>query len=213
MNKIIIGLLAALVAVTAAVGGTRADFSDLENSTGNIIAAGTMDLTIGGGNTAVTMFNLSNKAPGDTGTAKTTLANAGSLGGELDITMGTVDDDACNPDGLNNGSEFCDTGANLGSSVQMALYIDVDQSGGWSSGDIGFKSDGTKYPHPTGLDYAVINNYSGDGWDNVYSGLMASGASDDFTVNWQIPSSTGNSIQGDDVSFAVTFTLEQTQVD
>ncbi len=95
----------------------------------------------------------------------------------------------------------------------MALYIDADQSGGWTSGDIGLKSDGTKYVHPTALDYAAINNYSGDNWNNIYTGLMVVGASDDFTVNWQIPSSTGNSIQGDDVSFGVTFTLEQAEVD
>ncbi len=202
-----------MVGGVAAAGVTRAYFSDSENSTGNTIAAGTMDLKIDGGNTAVTMFNLSNKAPGDSGSAKATLNNGGSLGGELDITMGIADDDACNPDGLNNGSEFCDTGANLGSSAQMVLYIDVDQSGGWSSGDIGFKSDGTKYVHPTALDYAAINSYSGDNWNNIYSGLMSSGISDDFTVNWQIPSATGNSIQGDDVSFGVTFTLEQAEVD
>lgn len=208
---LILGLL--LVGGVATVGVTRAYFSDSENSSGNIIAAGTLDLTVDGGNAAVTTFNLSNRAPGDSGTAKTTLANAGSLGGELDIAVGTVDDDACNPDGANNGTEFCDTNANLGGSAEMALYIDVDKNGSWNAGDAGLKSDGTKYASPTGLDYAAISSYSGDSWNDVYGGLMAAGASDDFTVSWRIGLAVGNSIQGDDVSFNITFTLEQAETD
>lgn len=213
MNKILIVILLTLITAAAAVEVTRAYFSDSENSTGNTIAVGTLDLTVDGGNAAMTTFSLSGKAPGDSGTAKTTLANAGSLGGELDAAIGTVDDDACNPDGANNGTEFCDTGANLGGSAEMALYIDVDKSGSWNAGDVGLKSDGTKYASSTALDYAAINSYSGDSWNDVYSGLMAAGASDDFTVNWRIGSAVGNSIQGDDVSFNVTFTLEQAEVD
>lgn len=202
-----------MIGGATAVRVTRAYFSDTENSTGNIIAAGTLDLKIAGGDSAVTIFSLSNKAPGDSGSAKTTLNNSGSLGGELDITMGVVDDDACNPDGVNNGTEYCDLNANLGSSAEMALYIDVDKSGTWNAGDVGLKSDGTKYSHPTALDYAAINSYSGDSWNDVYSGLMAAGAGDDFTVGWRIGTAVGNSIQGDDVSFNVTFTLEQAEVD
>jgi len=38
---------------------------------------------------------------------------------------------------------------------------------------------------------------------------MATGASDDFIVLWQVPTSADNTIQGDSVSFDVTFTLEQ----
>lgn len=205
------GLL--LVGGVTAVGVTRAYFSDSENSTGNAIAVGTLDLTVDGGNAAVTTFNLSNKAPGDSGTAKTALANAGSLGGELDVAAGMVDDDACNPDGANNGSEFCDTNANLGTSAEMALYIDVDKSGSWNTGDVGLKSDGTKYSSPTPLNYAAISSYSGDSWNDVYGGLMAAGAGDDFTVSWRIGSAVGNSIQGDDVSFNIMFTLEQAGVD
>jgi len=213
MNKILVGVAGGIIAVAAVVGVTRAYFSDSENSTGNTIAAGILDLTVDGGNSAVTMFSLANKAPGDSGTAKITLANAGNLEGELDVTMAAVDDDACNPDGLNNGTEYCDLNANLGVNAEMALYIDVDKSGTWNTGDIGLKSDGTKYSFPTGFDYAAINSYSGDSWNNAYGELMAAETSDDFTVSWRIPSATGNSIQGDDVSFAVTFTLEQAEVD
>ncbi len=213
MRKILLaaGIIIGVGAMT--IGITRAYFSDSQNSTGNTIAAGTMNLKIAGGDVAITIFSLSNKAPGDNGSAKTSLNNAGSLDGELDVTMGTIDDDACNPDGANNGTEYCDTNANLGTNTQMALYLDVDQNGSWSVGDIGFKSDGTRYAHPAALDYSAINNYSGDKWDNVYAGLMAAGAADDFTVNWQIPAATGNSIQGDDVGFGITFTLEQAEAD
>lgn len=215
MNKILIVILLTLIAGAAMVGVTRAYFSDSENSTGNTIAAGTLDLTVDGGNAAVTTFNLSNKAPGDSGLELTTLSNAGSLDGELDIATSGVNDDACDPDGADDGTEFCDDNADLGDEAEMALYLDVDQSQDWSAGDVGLKSDETTYAfgEEQGLEYDQIDAYGGDFWDDAYSGLMAAGDTDDFSAVWRIGAEVGNSIQGDEVNFDVTFTLEQAEVD
>ena len=72
--KKIVGLTLALVLVIGLVGaGTYAYFSDTESSTGNTLTAGTLDLNIDGGDIAVTTFDVSDVAPGDNGTASSTL--------------------------------------------------------------------------------------------------------------------------------------------
>lgn len=205
--KKILGLTLAAVLVIAAVGGsTWAYFSDTESSANNTLSAGTMDLNINGGNSAVTTFSVSSAAPGDSGNGSSILANAGNMSGELDILFSAV----TNTGGA-GGGEFEDGVGNLGAVAQIAVYIDVDSSNTWSSGDIGLKSDATTYAHPTALNYDFINNYGGDTWDAIET--MAAAASDKFVVAWQLPTSAGNNIQGDSVSFDITFTLEQATED
>lgn len=205
--KKILGLTLAAVLIIAAVGGsTWAYFSDTENSANNTLSAGTMDLNINGGNSAVTTFSVTSAAPGDSGNGSSTLANAGNMSGELDITFSAVTNT-----GGSGGGEYEDGVGNLGAVAQIAVYIDVDSSNSWTAGDIGLKSDATTYAHPTALSYAVINSYGGKTWDAIET--MAASASDKFVVVWQIPTSAGNNIQGDSVSFDITFTLEQATED
>lgn len=87
--KKILGLAVAAMLVMAMVGtGTWAFFSDSETSTGNILSAGTMDLTINNANANVVMFTLSDMVPGDTieGSPVTiTLKNIGSITGDLTL--------------------------------------------------------------------------------------------------------------------------------
>ena len=205
MKKILGLAIAALIVIALVGAGTWAYFSDTESSTNNSLTAGTLDLTVDGGNTAVTTFSVTGKAPGDSGSGSTTLANAGNLSGELDVTFSAI----TNTGG--SSGEFGDSNGNLGAVAQIAVYVDVDSSDTWTSGDIGLKSDGTTYNHPTALDYAVIDNYGSDNFDAVET--IAASASDNFVVMWQVPTSAGNNIQGDSVSFNVTFTLEQAAAD
>jgi spore coat-associated protein N len=206
MKRILgLGFLSIMLLATVG-GGTFAWFSDTETSANNSLTAGTLDLNIDGGNVAVTTFSSNNTAPGDSGSGSNELENVGSLDGELDIYVGYI-----NTAGGSGGTEFEDGVSNLKGVAEMALYIDVDQSGGWSTGDIGLKSDGTTYSHPTALDYATIVSYQQVTWDAVET--LSSGAADDFTILWQIPTSAGNEIQGDSLNFDVTFTLEQAGAD
>ena len=206
MKKILGLAIAALIVIALVGAGTWAYFSDTESSANNSLTAGTLDLNVDGGDTAVTTFSVTGKAPGDSGSGSTTLANAGNLSGELDITFSAI----TNTPGA-GGTEFEGGSGELGAVAQIAVYIDVDSSDTWSDGDIGIKSDGTTYNHPTALDYAVIDNYGSDSFDAVET--MAASASDKFVVMWQVPTSAGNNIQGDSVSFDVTFTLEQAAAD
>jgi predicted ribosomally synthesized peptide with SipW-like signal peptide len=205
--KKIIGLSIAVVLIIVTVGGsTWAYFSDFESSTNNSMVVGTLDLKIDGGDTAVNTFTVADVEPGDSGSGASILANSGSLSGELDVTFSTVTNI-----GGTGGGEYEDGIGHLGGVAQMAVYIDVDQSGSWSSGDIGLKSDSSNYYYPTALAYDIINNYDSDYFNAVET--MAASAADNFRVEWSVPSGAGNNIQGDSVSFGVTFTLEQTGAD
>ncbi len=109
------------------------------------------------------------------------------------------------------GGEYEGGSGELGANATIAVYVDVDESGAWSSGDIGLKSDHTTYAYPTTLNYASINSYGSGTWDAVET--MAGSAQDKFVILWQVPTSAGNDIQGDSVSFDVTFRLEQSAAD
>jgi len=200
------------------IGVTSAYFSDTETSTNNTMAAGTMDLNINGGNIAVQTINLTNKAPGDTGKESSILKNVGSLDGELDVAMGMVANYACTNTtyGKHDGTEHCTTAAGaLGANAQMALYIDVNQDGGYDNGtDIGLKSDTTIYTTGS-LVYDAIDNYGGKTWNPGNNGVVAmtTGAEYNFVIDWKIPTTVQNEIQGDALNFDVTFILEQANAD
>ena len=206
MKKILGLTIAALLVIGTVSGGTWAYFTDTEQSVNNSLTAGTLDLNIDGGDVAVTTFNAGAVAPGDSGDGGSTLSNTGSMAGELDITFSAI----TNTGG--SSGEYGDGVGNLCASAEIAVFVDVDQSTQWSSGDIGLKSDGTTYNWPTPLDYATINSYDSVSYNAVIAS-MATSAADDFRVQWRVPDTAGNNIQGDSVSFDVTFVLEQADAD
>jgi predicted ribosomally synthesized peptide with SipW-like signal peptide len=212
MKKILGLAIAAVILIAISGVGSWAFFSDVENSTDNTLAAGTLDLNWNGTNdSGYKMFNLTNKAPGDNNDSSfsansTVLHNAGTLTGELDISTGNV----TNTSG-SGGTEYEGGSGELGGVALMALFVDVDQSNSWTSGDIGLKNNSTLYYHPTALDYQTIDSYTNKIWNPGNAGVeqMLAGASDNFIVGWQIPTTAINNIQGDSVKITFYFTLEQ----
>jgi spore coat-associated protein N len=207
MKKILGLTLAALVTIALIGGSTWAYFSDVESSTNNSLTAGVLDLNIDGDNEAVTTFSVTGKAPGDSGNGSSTLTNVGDFGGELDITFSTITNVA------GTVGEY-QGGADLGGVAEMAVYLDINQSASWDTGDIGLKSSDNSHFTNSGsipLDWAVINDYGSKKFDAVET--MAADAADDLVLEWRIPTEAGNSIQGDSVSCNVTITLEQAAVD
>jgi spore coat-associated protein N len=207
MKKIMGLTITALLIIGLIGGGTYAYFSDTEVSEDNTLTAGTLDLNIEGADDPVTTFNVGAVAPGDSGSGNSTLSNVGSMAGELDISTSAV----TNTPGA-GGGEYEGGSGELGAIAEIAMYLDIDQSGGATAGDIGFKSDETTYDPTGGFDYDIINNYASETWDAVIA-TMAISATDDFIALWQVPTSANNTIQGDSVSFDITFTLEQPEVD
>ncbi len=215
--KKILGLTLAVLLFMGLVGsGTWAYFSDTEQSTGNTLSAGTLDLNVNGGDAAVTTLSVPSAFPGDSGSGNTTLFNNGSLAAELDIIFGSVN----NTESVGSTEYEADVigGAGvgeLGAAAIFAVFIDVDFDGVWSSGDIGLSanSTGTLYSFPLALEYQALNNYGSDNFGDVYSGTMGVGDEDGFYILYQIPTSPDNTFQGDSLSIDITFILEQTAVD
>jgi len=207
--KKIVGLSVAALLIIGVIGGaTFAYFSDTESSTNNTLTAGVLDLNIDGGDIAVTTLTVSAAEPGGSGDDFSILANVGSMAGELDIDTSVV----TNTGAVSGTSEYADDSGDLGAVAQIAMYLDIDQTGTVTAGDIGLQSDGSTYDPTGGLAYDIVNNYASETWDAVIASMAAS-ASDNIVVLWQVPTTAGNSIQGDSVSFDITFTLEQPAVD
>ena len=211
MKKILISLMAIALVVGLVGAGVFAYFSDTESSTGNTFTAGKLDLTVLGGNPMP--FNVGPMQPGDTGSGKVTLTNAGTIGAaELDIGVSTIvndDVDTAEPEndqGTNTGN------GDLGGQLLMVMWLNVNQNGVFDAGDVELLNDGTVSAYdatnnPT-LTYVAADTYSGDSWNEVLA-EMAQGAVDDFVISYNLPVTTDNSIMTDKITFDVTFTLEQ----
>jgi spore coat-associated protein N len=216
MRKILGLTLAAMLVLALAGIGTWAFFSDVESSSGNILTAGSLDLTIDGGNSDVQLLtsSIGNIVPGDSGNASCVLANVGTIAAELDIailnltndTVTTVD---CEDD------DGTDDGGDLGEEVDMVLWIDADESGDFSDGDIELNHTGANAYNAstnTTLDMVAIDNYDGVSWDAAFASLDENGGTNPavtFKLDWDLPDATDNSIMTDTVTFDIEFTLEQ----
>lgn len=202
-TKTVLASILMIGIVAMAVGaGTLAYFSDVETSSGNTFTAGTLDLSLTE-NTPLP-FNVTNTYPGDSGSGTVNLTNGGSLSGLLDVKVNnTVNTESS---GSTEYEADGDSGE-LGANAEMAIWLDVDQSGSITSGDIGLNSSAATYDPTTGLQYDTMDNYNGDVWNDIRT--MTSSDVDVFNVTWNVPTSTGNDIQGDSVSFDVYFQLRQ----
>lgn len=189
-RRVLGGLATIGVASAGAGAGTMAYFSDTESSTGNTVSAGTLDLKADGGDSAVTTVNISDVAPGDSGGGSTTLKNSGTISGSVDLNFGS----ATNSEGDNPESEG-DTASpgDLGDVLEVEVYV----------GSTLVRGDYTASPPPT-------FNQVFDGTEDDSNVALSAGGSKDLTINWQLPSSAGNDIQGDSVSGDITVELNQT---
>lgn len=208
--KKILGLTVSAFLILAIVGGsTWAYFSDTE--TGSVsVTASTLDLDANGADSAQTIVSVSNKAPGDSDNSSVTIKNSGSITGELDISTGAV----TNTESSGSTENEQDGGdGELGAVAQIAMFIDVDESSTYNSGDIGLLSDNTTYTFATYTtpQYATVNSYASKSWNA--SENMTAADQDKVYVLWQIPTTADNTIQGDSISFTITFRLEQTAAD
>jgi predicted ribosomally synthesized peptide with SipW-like signal peptide len=207
MKKIIGLTVAAMMVMGLVGGGTWAYFSDPEVSGQNLFAAGTLDLEVGGGSdTSYQLFaSLSNKKPGDSGNGTVALDYAGSLNGTLNVQFSGVD----NANG-SGGSEYEQTGSGeLGAALEIAPYIDVDQSGDFTNSvDFALTSGGST--DQGSLQWDDLDTFGGTSWTNVYGAAAPSGSSDNFSIEWRIDyTNVGNEIQGDSANFTITLTLVQ----
>lgn len=215
MKRILLSLVVLVLAGTAAVGATRAYFSDTETSTGNTFAAGKLDLELGAGDPIP--FNLSDLEPGNSDTGKVTLTNTtGSIDGVLDVNLDNLveNENGCVEPETAAGDPNCSVG-DLGlDSLQIAVYVDVDRNGQWNSGDIKLAYNGQVIPYSTQnyLSYSSPRNTM-DGWNDIMT--LTDGQSVDLVINWNVkttwdyPNYNQNIIMTDSLGFDVLTSLEQ----
>jgi len=180
MKKILGLTIAALLVMALVGGGTWAFFSDVESITGSTFSAGTLDLTVGGAS-GVLSATVSDVVPGQGETtpvsASCTLTQAGSISAELDIGITAVNNTEST--GITQYEADGDPGE-LGAELLVAAFLDVGQSGGWASGDIGLKSDSTTYAWSAavgatatgGTTTTLIDTVTLTGADDFYKGMI-----------------------------------------
>jgi hypothetical protein len=161
---------------------------------------GKPSLKIISGDSQVYSFQVPNALPGANERISKRIVNVGNRAGILGVRFSPV----VNTPGTTG--EYADGNGDLGANTEIAVYIDVDASGDWNTGDVGLRSDEASYSYLTALDYDALDNYSGIGWNAVK--LMSASAVYDFIIMWRIPVTVGNEIQGDSVGFDITFVLE-----
>lgn len=191
----LLGGVATVGAASAAAGaGTGALLVDSEESTGNSVSAGTLDLTLDGGDQTVQFLSETGVAPGDSGQARLPVSNAGTLAGSVAVE---VADCTSYENGLSgNESAVDDTGGDPGAgNGELDQYLEVHAA---------FANGPELW---TGYDTVDARLRTGTVYDLDY--VLDGGASDEFVLDWRLPDATGDDAQSDSVELALTFRLEQ----
>ena len=221
--KKIIGLSVAALLIIGVIGGaTFAYFSDTEIAVDNTLTAGTLNLQVGAADPCTESIDIGTQInPGDSGNAADwTTTNQGSISGTLRVTFDATitNNENTRSDAEEDAGDATDgaTEGELGDFVDIAIWLDMNQSGSWDSGDKYLQSDGNVVDWVGALPAAAyddINNYSGLDWDYADGDgmpTMASLDNLDFMVEYDFPSDANdNRAQSDSSVFDITFMLEQ----
>ncbi|NHN61157.1 MULTISPECIES: TasA family protein [Halorussus] len=194
-RKVLGGLGVIGVASAGAGAGTFAYFSDTEESTGNTVSAGTLDLTPDG--SSVETFTVSDVKPTDSGTEAISLSNAGSLPGYLNVGVSLTADEEGQVREPEPDSDDATSGE-LAENIDVEIGLDSDE-------------DGSIDTSLADADLAGVAGLAGAKYNPNHE-LAASGSGNDdvdFVFDWSVPASVGNEIQSD--SFTADFTFELLQ--
>ncbi len=221
MKKIIGLTLAALLITTIAGGGTWALFSDSETSQNNTLIIGTLNLQVGATDPCTESIDIGTQLkPGDSGNAADwTVSNLGNISGTFKVEIGTItnyENTRIEPEEAAGDTTTGSTEGELGDFVDIAVWLDMNRSGGWDSGDIYLKSDGTVVNWVSGSSvppeaYDDINSYDSVDWESADGMPTMAGADNlDFMVEYSFPTDANDDqAQSDSCVFDITFTLEQ----
>jgi predicted ribosomally synthesized peptide with SipW-like signal peptide len=197
MKKIFGLTVAALLVMGLVGGGTWAYFSDPENSTGNTLTAGTLNLQVGAADPITESFTLTDKVPGDSDSIEWQVQNTGDVDvGYLDIAFTNIVDNENTVQEPETGDDA--TSGELAEALYLTIYLDKNDNDTYDSGTEtlifqDYVSGGT-----TELSAAALDDYSFD-----------EGADEDFRIEWSIGTGVGNTIMSDIAGFDIEFSLDQ----
>lgn len=190
MRKIF-GLTVSILLLIGMAGiGTWAYFSDVESSTGNTLAAGTLDLKTNDADGVSQTLLATNMEPGDTiGPETISLKNAGSVAGStLDLAFTYVESDGSpNPANMS---------ANATAAILEVTTLKYNGSSLLSSVS---DNNANGYKDVEDLKNADLSGQSG----------IAASASKEFEIAVELRNDAHKDFQGDGISVTMTFTLKQ----
>lgn len=188
--KKILGLTIAFMLLIGMGGiGTWAYFQDTETSTGNVFAAGTLDLKTNDVDGVTQTLYASNLKPGDNVSGSITLKNSGSVAGStLDLAFSYVESDniynSVNKSDHETAAQMELTALNYGGSSLLTSVSDDNFNG---------------YRDVEDLKNANLTGQSG----------INPSATQDFTITVQLRGDTAGDFQSDGINITITFTLNQ----
>jgi len=217
MKKILGLTIAALLVMGLVGGGTWAYFSDVETTGTNVLTAGTLNLNVDATDPFTLNISVPALTPGTTGNAANwTILNDGTISGNLSIGFSAI----TNNEGVNPESETEVTGnGELGGLAKLAMILDHDKDGGWTSGDqylngttgavISHSGGGPAFPAAA---YFTIDSFGSDNFtqsDGIAT--LTSGTDFDLLIEYDFPDggASDNDAQGDNCTFTMNFTLMQ----
>jgi len=209
-RKILISLSAIGVVAAIVIGATTAHFNDTEESKANAFASGSLDLQVvfpyGGepfpGFPPEKTYNGENIPgveirdikPGDSGFLRYHVNNIGTIGGELYITLANVS----NSPGATPEPEPTPDNGELGENLLINIwYGDESEYPNYSKHIVKDK----KLNDLSNVRY-LLGDLTAEGDPTTLDGK-------DVYIKWELPSSVGNKVQGDVVSFDVDLDLMQ----
>jgi len=198
VNSKILGSFVMIVLMSFALGaGTIAYFSDTETSNGNTFTAGTLDLTLDGGNVNVVKWTVNNFAPGGQPIRTFALQNVGSLTGYLDMeSILVTEHENVRIDPEIEAGDTTDDVGELGSVVSINFFIDLDGNGWFGVGDTYIQAN----THIADLPSHYELNEAMSAGETVYITAQ---------VNWW-SNVLDNQAQSDSLDLNITFELGQT---
>lgn len=207
MKRILISLSIIAAVAAIVVGGTIAFFSDTETSINNSFGAGTLNLNLTDANDDDTesetqTWELANVAPGASGGATLTVRNTGSIAGFLDLSSVVVTN-AENFDAATNEAEVADDidtsnasgGGEMGANLLVTVFFDANNNTALDGGE-------------TSIYVGNLNGFATIGLYDLNYSLPAVGTTY-IRINWSLPTSTNNAVQGDSTTESFVVELDQ----
>lgn len=220
MNKILASLAMIAVISSTAVGATQAYFSDTETSTGNTLAAGTLDLKVNDADSPVVVLSYSDMKPGDsTGYQVYCMKNTGSVTGTASVEFSAIIN---NENGANTPENIAETDPSIGfAEGELGQYLKRGFGWGpcnWSVPSIVLSDWQTGPAHPWGI--PALNGVGGQTF--TYSTPLNTNQEIGFFFKLDLENDLrrwdgtkwididDNVIQSDSVVFDMSFHLDQT---
>jgi len=229
MKKILGLTVAALLVMALVGGGTWAYFSDVETSTGNVLTAGTLNLTAdvtGGGDVSGSVtagddganeyITLSDLKPGDSGTVTFTCTNTGNLPGTLtiDSTVTFAENGAGEPE-TSATTPTNDNGGNGDLDEYVGVTLTENINGAGATYKLGDATNKVEFAGLEAVLDAVVDEAIGAGENIVYvltweiaSDVKGDGADAKFGTADDV-AADDNVLQSDTATIDITFNLEQ----